>query len=129
MNDVKRYLQYLRDNYLNHSGLKSFEENNSRVAARRLWQLLREDLMRLHHADLIAYLSNDQNKLVECGDFAETLARDLEGTPPEQIPARQEALILFCLEQDAARKLREMQNNKVDLQDIQKKLDIWEVHV
>lgn len=134
MNYIEDKLAYLcSDDFYRAPGFAAYNKKYGMRGTQRFWKLFREDLMRVQPENLLSFLRDENSKLAECretGDEEEPTVtqnlvkeHNLETASMEELLQWQEALILFCLEQDAAWKLHTMQNKEVDKGDLQNKLD------
>ena len=118
MNEIGHYI-------LNHENLKNYLNQQGEKSV-NFWQQLRSDLMRQNPGSIKAYLTDPESGLnhEKCGNnFGIDLYKEFfNGTDDDGYI---EAAIFFCLEMDAAEK---MKNYKArENEKIKSLLKIWEV--
>lgn len=105
-------------------------ETKKNVSQRRFWNLFRSDLMRRDADTIFNYLENRENRIqTDYQELAETITAEFKKRDKkEDKTGLLEALILFCLEKDAAFKLAEFRHTggKGKFPSLEKKLSVLE---
>ncbi len=121
-----------------HPGIKAYFMKYGPVASRRFWNLLRTSLMRQHPADLKEYLEDESLKLSEVKANKQYLGKELVETffnsqTESDLRESQKALILACMEMDAAWRMDAAMRRKSNesqrewLECLKEKLGLWRV--
>lgn len=113
---------------LKHENLKGYLDQQGEKSV-AFWQQLRSDLMRQNTGSIKAYLTNPESGLnhEKCGkNFGNDLYKKFfNGTADKDYI---EAAIFFCLEMDAAEKMKKCKECKArENKKIKSLLKIWEV--
>lgn len=119
------------DGYLSN-WRQGFAKAKFKISAEaRFWNLFRSDLMRLPPDNLTGYLTDKTNRITQVadGNLAECIRNEFKGIKDDsEREEKYEALIVFCLERDAALKFAEFESDsKKKYLGLKKKLDVMEV--
>lgn len=112
-----------------HPGPKDYGKNKGDEASRRFWNLFRTSLSRCAPDQIAQMLRSEDNKLAEMGDLGPQLADQFfnNSSDREELTTSHEALILACLEMDAAWRLRMSRADDRRKEQLRKRLDLWRV--
>ena len=123
-NDLRKIRSLIEKN----EGLKNYRKKKGDEASRRFWNLFRVSLSRWVPDQTAQELCNSDSKLAEMGDLGPQLAKEIfDSADSEDLPAAHQALILACLEMDAAWRLQMSRDDRRKEQ-LRERLDLWRIH-
>jgi hypothetical protein len=136
---IEKELASFKNEFAGHKWIKVFYGEKGSKRTRAFWNQFRIELMRLAPDKLKSFLESEGSMSAQkktcLSEFTEnqgSLAKDLAiriSDDPQKVRIQQAALILFCLNKEAALFLKELDSNKTGTRkDILKKaLNVWEV--